>query len=166
MDSENANRENAKEKLKHLVEDIKVAMMVTGLHKESFSAVPMSTKKVDEDGTIWFLSLKNSAHNLNISGDNKVQLLYSNPLEMEFVSISGTGTIITDQSVFEALYNKKKDPWFKGIDDPDMTAIKFTPSNADYWDAHANKYKELYRLGIAAINGNNEGTSESGRLEF
>src|SRR5690606_31110924 len=132
MSTENLNNEAAREKLKGLVEDIRVAMMVTGLSKIPLNAIPMSTKKIDETGDIWFLSLRNSEHNMNIAENNQVQLLYSDPSDMEFVSVYGTGEIITNREVLEELYDEMADAWFDGEDDPNLSAIKFHPREAYY----------------------------------
>lgn len=166
MSTENLNKEEAKKKLKELVEDIKVGMMVTGLTKEPFNAIPMTTKKVDEEGNIWFLSSKKSEHNQNITNNNKVELLYSDPSDMEFLSISGTATISTQKNILEELYNKTTDAWFDGEDDPNITAIKFIPDEAYYWDNKTNKYKALYKMGIAAITGDEKDVGEKRKLNL
>lgn len=166
MSTENLNNEEAREKLKGLVDDIGVAMMVTGLGKIPLNAVPMSTKKVDDQGDIWFLSLRNSEHNMNITENNQVQLLYSNPSDMEFVSVYGMGEIVTDRKVLEDLYDEMSDAWFDGADDPNLTAIKFHPREAYYWNNKSNKYVTLYKLGIAALTGKNKDIGESGKLRL
>ena len=166
MSTENLNNEEAREKLKGLVDDIGVAMMVTGLGKIPLNAVPMSTKKVDDNGDIWFLSLRNSEHNMNITEDKQVQLLYSDPSDMEFVSVYGQGEIVTNREILEDLYDEMSDAWFDGPDDPNLTAIRFHPREAYYWNNKSNKYVTLYKLGIAALTGKNKDIGESGKLEL
>src|SRR5690606_3368708 len=109
MSTENLNNEEAREKLKDLVEDIRVAMMVTGLGKIPLNAIPMTTKEVDENGDIWFLSLRTSEHNSNITESNQVQLLYSDPSDMEFVSVYGTAEIVTNREMLDELYDSMAD---------------------------------------------------------
>lgn len=166
MSTENLSNEAARKKLKDLVEDIRVAMMVTGLGKIPLNAIPMTTKEVDESGDIWFLSLRTSEHNSNITESNQVQLLYSDPSDMEFVSVYGTAEIVTNREVLDELYDSMADAWFDGKDDPNLTAIKFHPSEAYYWNNKTNKYVTLYKLGIAALTGKNKDIGESGKLEL
>lgn len=166
MSTENLSNKEAREKLKGLVDDIGVAMMVTGLGKIPLNAVPMSTRKVDDQGDIWFLSLRNSEHNMNITENNQVQLLYSDPSDMEFVSVYGMGEIVTNKEILEDLYSDMDDSWFDGVDDPNLTAIKFHPREAYYWNNRSNKYVTLYKLGIAALTGKNKDIGESGKLEL
>lgn len=166
MSTENLSSTEAKEKLKKLVEDIKITMMVTGLGKIPLNSVPMTTKEVDKDGNIWFLSLKESEHNINIKEDNQVQLLYSKPSDMEFLSVFGNAEIVTDRKVIEEIYNKMSDTWFDGVDDPSLTAIKFQPQEAYYWNSKSNKYVTLYKLGIAALTGKNKDIGEKGKMNI
>jgi general stress protein 26 len=56
MSTENLTSKEALEKMTSLVDDIKFAMLLTALDTQPISAVPMTTKKVDEHGDIWFLS--------------------------------------------------------------------------------------------------------------
>lgn len=166
MSTENLSREDAKKKYKKLTEDIKVAMMVTDLDKRPLSAIPMTTKKVDESGDTWFLSLRDSEHNQNILHQNQVQLLYSEPSDMEFLSVFGTAEITSDKKILKDLYDKSTDTWFEGTDDPQLTAIKFSPTEAYYWDKKSNKFITLYKMGAAAVTGKDKDIGEKGRLEL
>lgn len=166
MGTENLKRKEAREKLKDLVDDIKVGMMLTALDQKPLSAIPMTTKKIDEDGNIWFLSSKTSEHNKNILQNKEVHLLYSDPEDMEFVNVSGFAEIISEKHILEGLYDKSTDIWFDGINDPNLTAIKFTPNDAYYWDPKDNKYVTLYKLGIAALTGDQKNIGEKGKLNF
>jgi general stress protein 26 len=47
----------------------------------------MSTRKVDEDGTIWFYSRASSNKNKEIALDHRVHLFYSNPGSAEFLNV-------------------------------------------------------------------------------
>lgn len=166
MSTEKYDRPEATKKMKSLVEDIKFAMMVTGFEEKPLNAIPMTTKKVDDAGNIWFLSMRSSDHNQNIQKTSAVQLLYSDPSDMEFISIYGTGEIFTDKDTLEELYDKKSDTWFDGPNDPEITAIKFTPSEAYYWDTKTNKYITLLKLGASALTGKKQDIGEKGKLEL
>ncbi|GGD93802.1 hypothetical protein GCM10011312_16950 [Planktosalinus lacus] len=79
MKTDNLFEKGAIEKIKSLAEKIKIAMILTNLKERPISVNPMTTKKVDETGAIWFLSQLKSEHNVNIQLDSKVQLIYSDP---------------------------------------------------------------------------------------
>lgn len=166
MSTENLTSKEALEKMTGLVNDIKFAMLLTALDTQPISSVPMTTKKVDAQGDIWFLSGLNSDHNANIVKSPKVQLLYSDPGDMEFISIYGEATIVTNKDVLEELYTKKDDAWFTGVDDPNLTALKIVPQEAYFWDTKDNKYVSLFKMGISAITGDKADIGEKGKLNF
>src|SRR6056297_1281804 len=130
MSTENLNKEESWKKLRELVDDIKVAMMVTGLEKKPINAIPMRTKKIDDDGNFWFISAGNSEHNKNLQINEQVHLLYSDPDDNEFVTLLGEAEITKDKSILKDLYSATTDNWFDGVDDPNLTAIKVKPIEA------------------------------------
>lgn len=166
MSTENLRNTEALKKMRKLVEDIDFCMMLTDLDTKPISAIPMSTKKVDEAGNIWFLSGKNSHHNSNISKDSKMQLLYSDNSDMEFISIYGSGSIHLDKDIIHDLYSKSDDAWFEDKNDPNISAIKFSPSEAYYWDTKQNKYIALLKMGMATLTGDKADVGEKGKLNL
>ena len=166
MSTDNLSSGEALKKLTKMVNDIDFAMLLTDLKSQPISAVPMSTKKVDEQGNIWFLSGLNSDHNTNIVKSPEVQLLYSDISDMEFISIYGRATIVADPAILKELYGKSDDAWFTGVDDPNLTAIKVVPEEAYYWDNKHNKYISLFKMGVAALTGKQADVGEKGRLNL
>ena len=166
MGTENLSREEAWKKLRDLVDDIKIAMMITGFDKAPVHAVPMRTKKVDKQGNIWFLSLRNSTHDLDLIKNKSVQLLYSDPSDMEFLSVYGDAEVTSDKEIIEELYSKMTDNWFDGPDDPNITAIRVRPEEAYYWDTKMNKYVSLFKLGFGAMTGKKQDPGEKGKLNL
>lgn len=164
MSTKNLYDREAKSKIKELAEDIDFTMMATKLSVQPIHTIPMSTKKVDDKGSIWFLSGRDSEHNANIQQDGRVQLLYSDPSNMEFLTVYGNALITTDREILEELYGKSDDMWFEGIEDPNLTAICVEPSEAQYWDAKHNKLVSLFKMGVGAITGDQPDLSESGKI--
>lgn len=166
MNTETLSLEEGKKKLKQLVKEIKIAMMITDLGQKPLSAIPMFTKKIQDDGTIWFLSQHTSEHNKNIKANKEVQLIYSDPSDMKFLSVYGRAEIIKDKKVLEDLYNPKIDAWFTGPDDPNLTAIKFTSTEAHYWSPKVNKYISLLKLAGASITAEKQDIGEQGEIKL
>lgn len=166
MSTENLNKDESWKKLRSMVDDIKVAMMVTGLEKTPINAIPMRTKKIDEKGNVWFVSMANSEHNKNLQINDKVHLLYSDPDDNEFITLYGHAEIIKDRSVLEDLYSATTDNWFDGVDDPKLTAIKVKPAEAYFWDSKTNKYVTLLKMGVGALTGNKQDVGEKGKLNL
>lgn len=165
MSTDNLYNEDARKKIKDMAEDIDFTMMATNLKQTPLHMIPMSTKKVDDQGNIWFLSHKNSTHNQNIMNDANLHLIYADKGDMQFLNIYGMATITTDRSIIEDLYGSGDDAWFDGKNDPNITAISVKPTEAFYWDPKNNKLISLVKMGIGAITGNQPDTMDSGTLK-
>ena len=153
METENLISKEAIEKMTKLVQDIKVAFLLTALKKQPINAIPMITKKVDEQGNIWFLSRLDSEHNSNIAKDPQVQLLYSHPSNMEYLSVSGSASIVTDKKIIENFHSAEDDTWFKDADESNYSAIKIVPNEAYFWDSSGNTLNKLFKRGLANAKG-------------
>ncbi len=164
MTVKNLQSNDAITKLKSLAESIDFTMLCTNLTAKPFHAIPMSTKRVDDDGAIWFLSGRDSQHNENIAYDSSVELLYSHPGTMQFLSIFGRATIHRDKPTIKSLYESSDDAWFNGLDDPNISAIKVVPVQAHYWDTKSNRLIALIKMGVAALTGEKADVSVTGNL--
>ncbi|RYM30847.1 general stress protein [Brumimicrobium glaciale] len=164
MSEKNLNLNESRKKLKELVESIDFAMFTSNLSKPPFHTVPMSTKKVDINGNLWFLSGRTSQHNINIQIDEKVLLNYANSGDFEFLTVYATAKIVNDKAILEDLYGKADDAWFDGVEDPNLTAICVAPEDAHYWEAKSGKLVSLLKMGVGAITGKQPDMGKEGDL--
>ena len=165
MSTNNLNNTDAQKKYKDLATSIDFAMMLTHLDQTPLHAIPMSTKRVDANGTTYFLSNADSEHNTNIESDARCQLLYSEKHSMEFLSVYGKATISRDKALIHDLYGSSDDNWFKGKDDPNITVITFHPEVGHYWDTKSNALVSLFKMGYGAVTGEKMDVGESGSLK-
>jgi len=146
--------EKAVAKLKALAEDINVCMFCTELTELPINTRPMGVQEVDDDGNIWFISSKNSNKNFEIKEDNRVQLIFSKTSSAEYLSVYGTAEIYRDQSKIDDLWTPIAKAWFEqGKEDPDVTVIKVSPSDAYYWDTKDGKIITLLKIAASALTG-------------
>lgn len=164
MSEKNLFNEEARAKIKELAKNIDFTMMETHLEAKQTHIIPMSTKDVDAEGSIWFLSNKNSDHNKFLESDSSVQLIYAKPGDMEFMTIFGHAHITTEPTILKKYYGKADDAWFDGVDDPDLTAIKVVPQDAHYWDTKNGKLVSLAKIGIGALTGEKQDLGVQGNL--
>ncbi len=157
---------DAKAKIKKLAEGIDFAMLATALDSAPIHMVPMSTKKVDDEGNVWFLSGADSQHNQNIAKDRNVHLIYSDVGAMQFLNVFGRASITTDKVILEELYGSTDDAWFEGVDDPNLTAIQVEPTGAFYWDPKSNKLVSMFKMGVAAMTGNEPDLLDHGKIKL
>jgi len=165
MTTKNLRSVEAAAKIKELAEAIDFTMLCTNLSVKPFHAVPMSTKRVDDDGSVWFLSGHDSEHNKHILNDSKVQLLYCDPGSMRFLIVFGNAKILNDGTILNELYGSTDDAWFDGVDDPNLSAIKVSPLEAHYWDTKNNRLITLAKIGVAAVVGAEPDIAEHGALD-
>lgn len=166
MSIDNMDKNKAREKMSSLVKSIKTCMFITDMQHKPLHAIPMTTKEVDKEGNIWFLSQMESNHNTDIVKDSDVQLLYSDPSDKEFISIYGKAAISTSSEKLKELYEKTDNAWFTGLDDPNLTAIKVIPEQAYYWDSSQNKYINLLKIGMSAVTGDKKDIGKKGKLNL
>jgi general stress protein 26 len=153
-DTKDLEREEAKKKLKEMAEGIDFCMFCTKLGHFPFDSVPMSTREVDKDGNIWFMSKLTSDKNKAIMEDNRVQLLYALPGKSHFLSVSGRAKVLKDEEKTEELWTNFAKAWFtEGKNDPELTLLKVEPESAHYWDTKHGKMIAMVIYATAAITG-------------
>lgn len=143
MKTENLSHSESIDKLREMVENIQIAVMLSNLTTLPIGANPMEVKNVDNEGGIWFLGSLDSDHYTNIVMDKRVQLVFSHPDEMQFLSIYGNAFMYSDKQILEQLYSSSEDQWFDGVDDVELIAIKVEPTSTFYWDKKRNKFVEF-----------------------
>ena len=153
------------EKIKGLVEGIDFSMFITNLEKTPLHAVPMSTKKVDHQGNIWFLSSIEHDTTKNIEQNPKVQLKYSKPGNMEFLSLYGEAHLVADTVIIKDLYQTTDDTWFDGSEDSRIRAIVVNPKEAQYWEPKSNKAVTLFKKTYGTITGKKMDIGREGELK-
>jgi general stress protein 26 len=164
--TENLANTEAIDKLKDLVEDIRVCLFCTNLKTfDGATARPMSAIKVCDQGNIWFFSEKNSDKNQAITADNKVQLFFAHPGKSRYLIVNGAAEIMFDKEKIEELWTPAANIWFEaGKDDPDISIIKVTPTTAYYWDTDGNRMINLLKMAASVATGSNLVSGTEGTL--
>ena len=93
MSIKNLYNEEAREKIKEMAESIDMCMMSTDIDKKPFHSVVMSTKQVDSEGKIWFLSGKSSEHTKNIEKDGHTYLYLDKDVFDPLFKMTDTGEV-------------------------------------------------------------------------
>lgn len=129
------------------------------------TARPMSVQKMDESGTMWFLSANDSHKNMEIMRDNHVQLLFQGSAHSDFLSIYGEATISTDKQLIQELWEPILKAWFtEGENDPRITVIKVDVTQGYYWDNKHGNAVALIKIAAGAIMGKTMDDSIEGNL--
>ena len=162
----NLNSHKGIDKLKELVDEIKICLFCTNLKTDDGSTCrPMSTQEVDDDGNLWFFSGIDSDKNREIKENKNVQLFFSDPSKSSYLVVNGEAEIILDKAKIEQHWSPFVKIWFKeGKDDPNISLLKVTPNNSYYWDVDGNRMVNFAKMLISTVTGNNLLTSEEGSI--
>ena len=138
------------EKLRDIINDIKVAMLVTSEDELELRARPMFTVDIDSGHNIWFFTNDDSGKVAEIINDHHVNLTYACPDDGKYLSVSGRANLIDDSKRKHELFSYFNKAWFpQGADDPNLLLIKVNPSEAEYWDTSGNSLVQLFRIAKA-----------------
>ncbi len=154
-------------KLKDLVKSAEIGLLTTSLTKIPLSTRPMGAQQVDDEGNIWFFSGKDSHKNEDIEQDNRVQLFFANKGNVEYLSIYGEASEVTDKEKAKELWSPIAKAWFHdGVDDPNLSLLKIKPLDVYYWDTKTNKAVSLIKIAVGAITGKTMDDGIEGKLNL
>ena len=124
-----------------------VVMMATTLDKTPFSICPITILEIDDKGSLWFISSKESGHYKDIERDNRVQLIYSDVVNLKFISVFGNATQIVDDQKVDELWTQSLTEWLEGKNDDRLILYNINIENAHYWDHRTRKLKSFFGYG-------------------
>lgn len=163
-DIQNLQNKEAIEKIVELAKN-QTCLFCTFTGEYAIAARPMSTQGVEEDGTIWFFSSKESNKNREINNKNKVQLLYGDPGKSDYLSVEGNVEIMEDKKKIDELWTPIIKTWFQeGKDDPNLTLLKITPAQAYYWDTKHGKMVSFAKILASVVIGKTMDDGIEGKL--
>jgi general stress protein 26 len=154
------------EKVKEMVEDIRIAMMTTVDEGGHLVSRPMAVMQMDADGTLWFFTKKSSPKVNQIEhNEQQVNLSFADVGDASYVSISGIAQELDDQAKIDELWSPMAKPWFpEGKDDPQLTLLKVHTDMAEYWDSTSSRMIRLLEMARAAVTGDTYGEGENRKV--
>ena len=139
-----------------LIKNIKFAMFTTRHGNGHLHARPMTTqnKGLESDESLWFFMSRKGDPAADVIADPVVNLVYADPSEDTYVSVSGTAAIIEDAAKKQQLWSQRVEAWFPGgPTDPDLALLTVEIGHAEYWDVEESKMKQLFKMAKAALTG-------------
>lgn len=152
--AQDLNHSPAVEKIRQLAKSARVCFFGTTHGSPPLDVRPMTVQEVDVVGNLWFLSARSSALNKDIARNPKVQLLFANPADSEFLNLQGFATIHDTKAFREKYYTPLAKTWFPGgVNDPELTVIRVMPREGHYWDTVYGKAVTLLMVAVGAVTG-------------
>lgn len=144
------------EKLRDMIEDIRIAMMTTVDGQGNLVSRPMAALQVDENGTVWFFTKRSSPKVDQIdNNENRVNLSFADVSDATYVSVSGTAQELDDRAKVNELWNPQAKAWFPdGKEDPDLILLKVHIDMAEYWNASDSTMVRIIQQAASVITGN------------
>lgn len=164
---ENLIGQDGVEKIKELVDKAGTCFFCTGIKSNtSFETRPMAPQKVDDQGTIWFLSAKDSHKNLELQETPTAQLLFQGASYNNFLSLYGRVSVSQHKDKIKELWEPTMKTWFtEGEDDPRITVLEFIPTEGHYWDTKNGIAVASVKRLFGAIVGETYDDSIQGNIE-
>lgn len=131
------------------------------------SVRPMSVLDIDDEGNLWFMSMKDSNKNREIASDPFTHLFFQENKNSGFLNIYGITEIITDQERIDKLWNPLLKVWFQGgKDDLNISLLKVVPARSYYWDTKHGELVAFAKMAASVITGKTMDDSIEGNLDF
>jgi len=158
----------AGQKIKELAEKADTCFFCTKITTgQPLKVRPMAVRKVEEDGSFYFLSASDSHKNADIQTDPQVHLLFQGSEHSDFLSVYGTATISRDQAKIKELWTPILKTWFTGgIDDPRITVIQIKAREGYYWDNKHGNTVAFAKILVGAAIGQTLDDSIEGKLKM
>lgn len=127
-------RSSDMQSLAQRLQDQRTAMVTLRDGAGVLGARPLTALEMDRDGAIWFMVSRQSMAPLFASGQQPVNVSFSDEGKSLFVSIAGSARLNDDMTRKQALWSAMARPWFRGVEDPDLTLLCVQPVTAEIWD--------------------------------
>lgn len=152
------------EKLRELLQDFGVAMLVTRTEEGHLRSRPMALADVQPDGTLWLLTDRNSGKLDEIDRDRHVNVTAQS--SSKFLSFSGAATAIDDRRKIDELWKESWKIWFPdGKDDSNLVLIRIQGDRGEYWDnSGVSGIKYLIEAGKAYLSGTRPEVGDDPRI--
>jgi general stress protein 26 len=149
-----AHYESEAQKFHALLAKFEMAMLVTHGSDGSLRARPMAVAQIEDDCTIWFMSLHESGKVHEIEHDNRVAVTCQKDRDT-YLSLTGKALLSREREKINELWREDYQVWFpKGKDDPELILICVQPEEGEFWDQEGlNKLKYLFEAAKAYATG-------------
>ena len=155
------------EKIKDIIEEIRIATLVTKDTDGLMRGRPMATAEVDDDGTLWFFTDEYSGKVEEITEKKEVLVSYASKSKNAYVVINGTASLTDDRGKIEELWNPAMQAWFpKGLGDKKILLIKVEGSQAEYLEGSSSKIVIAFNIAKSIARGRQYDQGEHGKVSL
>lgn len=119
------------EKIRKIMEANDTPMLTT-ISGSKLISRPVKLQEAEFDGTLWFVTTKDSAKFDDIKKDARVNVAFG---DKDYLSVSGTAEVVDDLPYKKRLWNGWLGKFFDmEYDNPNLVLIKVNAESAEYWE--------------------------------
>jgi len=164
----NLSSQEAVKKIQELADQANICFFCTESSTgQTKGARPMSILKVDDEGSIWFVSPKDSDKNKEVVSNPSVRLYFHGSAHSDLMFLIGEAFIHEDRSKIKDIWNPFLKTWFTGgQDDPRISIIEVQPREGYYWDSKHGNAVATIKMVIGSVIGKTMDDSVEGNLKI
>lgn len=158
----------ALQKIRRLLKDLPIAFMIT-VQGDDVVARPIGVVGDHGafDGSLWFITDRRSRKVAAIQQGATTALVFQNDREGTYLHLNGRASVVEDSDKLKELYTTLQRTWFpKGLDDPDITLVRFDAVSANYWDGHASMLRLATAFAKSVMTGSPGASGNAGIAEI
>lgn len=145
-----------------LIQHLTVTMLTTIDDNGMLVSRPMSPLLLDSSGALWFFTDLRSG---KVNQLESINLNFIDSTRATYVSIAGSGEIITERTYIDRLWTPFAKPWFpEGPDSSNLALLKFVPDMAEYWDSSHSRMVRILALAASVVAGKPIGMGEHEKI--
>ncbi len=128
---------DVKTKTRDYLDSVKTVSLATSMESKPSCRI-MEIQKVDKDLKILFVAHKSSPKIVHIYKNRSVCIVSFNEETVRDIRLFGRIEVLADMETKEYVWNDGLEPYFPGgINDPELTVLKFIPERLEYRDMKA-----------------------------
>ena len=148
--------DEALNKIRELLKYFRSAMLTTVTADGTISTRPMGVQgDADQfEGTLWFFADDRSPKAQLVKSGAHTSVVMQSDDKSAYLHLTGRASVGRDLPKMKELYTPFLKTWFPdGVDDPNLTLIRFDADKADYWVSPGGSLQVLGAFAKAVITG-------------
>jgi len=147
-----------------IIEKVGVCMLTTQF-AGGLRARPLEARPDRDAGLIFFVTDIHSAKEDEIEAAPEVGLVFIDPSDKAYLSITGRAGVVRDAEKTKAVWRKTDEVWWPGgPDDRDVCLLRIEPLTAELWDGPASAAVAAFEFAKAKLTGKEPKLGENRKL--
>lgn len=147
-----------------IIEKVGVCMLTTQF-AGGLRARPLEARPDREAGVIFFVTDIHSAKEDEIESAPDVGLVFIDPDDKAYLSITGRACVMRDAEKTKAVWRKTDEVWWpSGPSSPDVSLLRIEPLTAELWDGPASTAVTAFEFAKAKLTGQEPNLGENRKV--